>query len=331
MNAPTDYPLRRAWKLPAAMWALSTVGFFAVYISAVLTQEGQFVENSALDASSYANQQRALLNLVTIPNLLLATIVLAVLGAAFRGVRSGLRVLAMIVAANVLTQLLKYAVLSRPDFVEAASDNTFPSGHTVVFASVLLGLLMVLPAAVRPFTGILVAAVLGTVAFQLLEFGWHRASDVVGGVLLVVAMVALAHLLLPDRRPGGILVRRGFGAGSTARIAERMGRAGAAHGSTALGSTTHGSTAHGSAAHGSSGREGRATYRPNAFNRALVWGLLGVAALTIVGGAGFAALLAVNQDLASTHNLLLATQIICVAATTSAVLTTLALQRTRLA
>ena len=301
VTAPTEYPLRRAWKLPAAIWVLSTIAFFGVYISAVLTLEGQYVENSALDASTFGEQRRELLNLVTIPNLALSVVVLFVIGAAFRGVRGGLRVLAMITAANVLTQLLKYAVLQRPDFAEAASDNTFPSGHTVVFTSVLLGLLMVLPAAVRPIAGVLAGVVLGVVAFQLLEFGWHRASDVVGGVLLVVAMVALAHLLLPDRRHGGILVRRGFGAGSTARRFSRgdVGGAGAS--------------------------------RPSVFNRAIMWGLLAVALLGIVGGAGFAAVLAVFQDLATTHNLLIATQIICVAATTSSVVVTLALQRTRLA
>jgi hypothetical protein len=319
VTAPTEYALRRAWKLPAAIWVLSTLAFFGVYISAVLTQEGQYVENSALDASTFADQGRALLNLVTIPNLALAIGVLFVLGALLRGVRGGLRVLAMIVAANVLTQLLKYAVLQRPDFAEAASDNTFPSGHTVVFTSVLLGLLMVLPAAVRPIFGVLAAAVLGTVAFQLLEYGWHRASDVVGGVLLVVAMVALAHLLLPDRRHGGILVRRGFGVGSTART---FGRGRGAGG--------------GAAGAGAGGGRGRGGLRGpsgsvSPFNRALTWVLVAVAALGIVAGAGFAAVLAIFQDLASTHNLLVATQIICVAATTSAVVVTLALQRTRLA
>jgi membrane-associated phospholipid phosphatase len=303
VTAPIEYPLRRAWKLPAAIWVLSTLAFVGVYISAVLTQEGQYVENSALDASTFGNQRDELLSLVTIPNLALALVVLALAGAAFRGVRGGLRVLAMIVAANVLTQLLKYAVLERPDFAEAAADNTFPSGHTVVYTSVLLGLLMVLPAAVRPIIGVLCAAVLGTVAFQLLEYGWHRASDVVGGVLLVVAMVALAHLLLPDRRHGGILVRRGFGADSTSR---RFGRR-----STDSLRVPSGTT--------------------SPVNRLLMWALLAVALLGIVGGAGFAAVLAIFQNLATTHNLLIATQIICVAATTSAVVVTLALQRTRLA
>jgi membrane-associated phospholipid phosphatase len=305
VTAPTDYALRRAWKLPAATWVLSTLAFAGVYVSAVLTQEGQYVENSALDASSYANQERALLGLVTVPNLALAIAVLAVIGAALRGVRSVLRVVAMIVAANVLTQLLKYAVLSRPDFAEAASDNTFPSGHTVVYVSALLGLLMVLPAAVRPIAGVLSALVLGIVGFQLLEFGWHRASDVVGGVLLVVAMVALAHLLLPDRRHGGILVRRGFGPQSTRRSTRPLRTS---RFDSALGYP-----------------------RASAVNRLLTWALLGVALLGIVVGAGFAASMAIWHDLATTHNLLTATQIICVAATTSAVLVTLMLQRTRLA
>jgi hypothetical protein len=209
--------------------------------------------------------------------------------------------------------------------------------------------------------------VLGTVAFQLLEYGWHRASDVVGGVLLVLAMVALAHLVLPDRRHGGILQRRGFGADSTlrrsgrgtardggrdrlllaaagergvsGRVTGRLGgrrpvEPGAVRGGAVRGGAVRGQSVRGGSGFGADGLSGAgagagAVRRTGAFNRALLWGLVGVATLTIVGGAGFAAVLAIDPSAASTHNLLLATQIICVAATTSAVLVTLALQRTR--
>jgi len=183
---------------------VSGVAFLVVYVVGVRTRRGQDLENLALGASDYIDRPGGLLSLVTVPNIAVALLGLVVIGLVSGRVRPTVRVVAMIASANVLTQLLKYGVLTRPDFLETAEANTLPSGHTVAFVSVLLGLLIVLPAWPRPIAGLLTCVVLGVVTFQLLAYGWHRASDVIAGILLVTGLIALSQLVLPDRAPARI-------------------------------------------------------------------------------------------------------------------------------
>ena len=190
--------------LSTAVLLVSGIAFLVVYVVGVRTRRGQDLENLALGASEYIDKPGGLLSLVTVPNLAVALFGIVVVGLLCGRVRPTVRAAAMIAAANVLTQLLKYGVLSRPDFLETAEANTLPSGHTVAFASVLLGLLIVLPARPRPIVGLVSCIVLGIVTFQLLAYGWHRASDVIAGILLVTGLIALAQLLLPDTAPARI-------------------------------------------------------------------------------------------------------------------------------
>lgn len=190
--------------LSTAVLLVSGAAFLVVYVVGVRTRRGQTLENLALDASDYIDKPGGLLSFVTVPNIAAALLVIVVVGLVSGRVRPTVRAVGMVVAANVLTQLLKYGVLSRPDFLETAEANTLPSGHTVAYASVLLALLIVLRPGPRPFVGLVACVLLGIVTFQLLAFGWHRASDVIAGLLLVTGLIALAQLLLPDRAPARI-------------------------------------------------------------------------------------------------------------------------------
>ena len=183
---------------------VSGAAFVIVYAVGVRTRRGQDLENLALGASEYIDSPGALLSLVSVRNIAIAIVAIVVIGLLSGRVRPTVRAVVMIAAANVLTQMLKYGVLSRPDFLDTAEANTLPSGHTVAFVSVLLGLLIVLPARPRPIVGLLACIVLGVVTFQLLAYGWHRASDVIAGILLVTGLIALAQLVLPDRKPARI-------------------------------------------------------------------------------------------------------------------------------
>jgi hypothetical protein len=301
MTAQTMGLRTRGWVLPLALFVLSCAGFLAVYVTAVLTQEGQTVENIALDGSTFVIDG-GLLGLVSTPRLALATIAVTAIALLFRGTRAATRVLVMIAAANVLAQLLKNAILDRPDLLESAADNTFPSGHTVVFTSVFLSLVMALPSVLRPLAALLSAGVLGTVAFQLLAFGWHRASDVAGGVLLVTGLVALAHLLLPDRtRDSGLLLRL-------------------AQGPLARGLTS------------ASGRRGPRLRGPSRgghsrFDSHVGRALLAACLLAAIVGGIFALLVALNLTVSTTSNLLIASELLCVTVAVVAVVVTLVLQR----
>uniref|UniRef100_UPI003988DF4F phosphatase PAP2 family protein n=1 Tax=Conyzicola sp. TaxID=1969404 RepID=UPI003988DF4F len=181
------------------------------------------------------------------------------------------RAVGVVLVSTVLSQLLKNGLLARPDFVGDVSANTLPSGHTVAYASVLFALLIVLPSRPRTIAALAASVVLGVVVVQLLAFGWHRSSDVVAGLLLVTGVMALAHLVLPDR--GAPPVRSDSGT----RTLLVLG--------------------------------------------AVVGGVL------IVASIAFAATLALDTSLATTHALLLASQIMCLAVVSLAVMTVLWVQR----
>ncbi|WP_184234741.1 phosphatase PAP2 family protein [Conyzicola lurida] len=249
----------------------STVGFALVYAAGVLTRPGQIVENRALDASTYLDRPGGLLALVSPLNLAIALAVIALLGLALRRVRATVRGVAIVVVSTVLSQLLKNGLLARPDYLGDVSANTLPSGHTVAYASIVCALLVVLPTRPRTVAALVSSIVLGVVVVQLLEFGWHRASDVIAGLLLVVAVMALAQLLLPDRGP--VPVRSSTG------------------------------------------------------TRALL--VLGavIGVVLVVASVAFAATLALDRSLATTHTLLLASQVMCLAAVSLAVMTVLWVQR----
>ena len=242
-----------------------------MYAVGVLTRPGQLVENRALDASTYLTSPGGLLSLVSALNIAIALAVLVVLGLALRRFRPTARAVAVVVASTVLSQLLKNGLLARPDFVGDVSVNTLPSGHTVAYASVLFALLVILPPKSRAIAALFASVVLGVVVVQLLAFGWHRASDVVAGLLLVTGLMALAQLVLPDR--------------------------------------------------------GVPTVRSDAQTRTLLT-LGGIGAIVLlIATVAFAAALALDRSLATTHALLLASQVVCLAAVSLAVMTVLWVQR----
>ena len=64
-----------------------------------------------------------------------------------------------------------------------------------VFAVVVGGLIWAFPAAARGAIATFGAVLLGVVSWQLLEYGWHRPSDVLGAQALGVLAFALAAVL----------------------------------------------------------------------------------------------------------------------------------------
>jgi hypothetical protein len=88
-------------------------------------------------------------------------------------------------------------VIERPDLVElmwANARNSFPSGHAALVASVSLAWVVVVAERLRARVAGAAAVGVGVGAAAILGTGWHRMSDVVGGVGLaaLVAAVVLA-------------------------------------------------------------------------------------------------------------------------------------------
>jgi len=104
-----------------------------------------------------------------------------------------LQVAVLVVGANLTTQVLK-EVLPRPyEYVGGyPSDNTLPSGHTTVAASVAAALVFVVPPRGRPWAALLGGAYTAATGVATLVGQWHRPSDAVAAVLVVLAWAGLA-------------------------------------------------------------------------------------------------------------------------------------------
>lgn len=195
----------RVKALVYALIALAVGGAsYAVGVGSLL---GQRAEASVLGASDFTVDPPAPLSLVSPLSVAIALAVLAALAWAVHGFGRGLWLLIFSLAAIGVSQLLKQRVLTRPDFFDLDAPNTFPSGHMTVFAVLAGGILWASTARWRGLAAVFSAALMGAVAWQLLEYGWHRPSDVIGAIALGVLTFALAAMLRPPRRSGYVHVQ----------------------------------------------------------------------------------------------------------------------------
>ncbi|WP_433785515.1 phosphatase PAP2 family protein [Actinomycetospora sp. CA-101289] len=207
-TAPTvpllDAPPRRRGAPVAAVLAvvLGAATVVGAYLLAVLDPAGRALDDAVLHAATslgLRGEGLTLLELVGVPTVAFAVVVLA--GIAIARGRGGraVGVVALVLGAQVVTQLLK-AGLARPDSVDA---NSLPSGHVTLVASLGLALVLVVPRLLRPLAALAAVAVTGVAGVATMVAGWHRPSDVVAAVGVVVAtagVVSLAGALLPGRR-----------------------------------------------------------------------------------------------------------------------------------
>jgi membrane-associated phospholipid phosphatase len=122
--------------------------------------------------------------------------------------------IAVVVGANLTTQLLK-AALAHPRFQAALGAdqiawNSFPSGHVTAAASAAIAFVFVVPTSLRPAIAAFGAGLVAAVGCAVLVLSWHYPSDVLGGILVASGwgFAALAALRLfeagyrPARQPG---------------------------------------------------------------------------------------------------------------------------------
>lgn len=199
-------PVARIWpRVTAVLLAvLAVAGFVATWRVLVGTQAGQELEQSVLTGAYYG---RGTLWRVAEPVLDVVSVSFVVLGmgtAMFiallrRRWGLALQVAALVGGANVTTQLLKYRVLERPDLgvTSEVTANTLPSGHTTVAASVSIALLLVVPRRLRPLVAVLGAGYTAATGLGTLIGRWHRPSDVIAAVLVVLVWTALVCACTP--------------------------------------------------------------------------------------------------------------------------------------
>ena len=182
------------------------VALAAIYVLTVRTVPGRLVSDDALRGalstrSAVSDSVHAVLDVVSVGSLAVATIVVVVIALLRLAGRAAFVSIGLLAAANVSTWLLKNYVFSRPDLGlhEAAPEtlNSLPSGHATAAFSAAAALVLVAPVALRRVAAVIGAAGGALVAVATMSAGWHRAGDalaafcVVGFWSVVAAWVVL--------------------------------------------------------------------------------------------------------------------------------------------
>src|SRR3954468_9328035 len=189
---------------PFAVALLAAAGVAATYLAFVRTATGQYADTTGMRGGDVHHPRVVDVLSRTLNGTTLVTLVLVCLAAAVVGVlrhRIDLAVGAtvLVLGANASCQLLKTR-LPRPDLDGFPAPNSFPSGHTAAAASVAFALILVLPAAVRGTLALVGAAYVTVIAIATVWAEWHRPSDTVAALLVVLAWAAVISAVLRIRR-----------------------------------------------------------------------------------------------------------------------------------
>lgn len=202
----------------------AAVGTFAVWEVFVATRTGQVVEDYAYDGALTGRTRlwtvaEPVLGVVSVGFVVLGTLAAVAIALVRRRWLLAVQALVLVGGANLTTQIAKKVVLDRPVFdSEAWWSNSLPSGHTTVAASVSVALLLTVPRLARPWVAFFGAGYTAATGVSTLVGQWHRPSDVVAAVLVVLAWGALACSLTTwdaqdpgpaDDRPRRISAPRG--------------------------------------------------------------------------------------------------------------------------
>ena len=194
--------MRTGHRGPALVVAvLATLGVWATWSIFVQNRTGRLLEEAAFDGAEFGQNRlwqiaEPVLDVISVPFIavvLLATMLLAVLR---RRTVLALQVAVLMGGANLTSRVLKLGVLDRPDLgIDGPLRNSLPSGHTTAAASVSAALVFVVPRRLRPAAAILGAIYTAATGVSTLVGQWHRPSDVVAALLVVLAWGALAGAL----------------------------------------------------------------------------------------------------------------------------------------
>jgi membrane-associated phospholipid phosphatase len=193
---------------PLAVAILAAAGVAALYRVFVRTSLGQLVDSASMQGGDVRHAKvvevlsRAL-NGTTLVSLVAVCLTAATIGVLRKRIDLAVGAALLVLGANGSSQLLKMR-LERPDLDGLTTPNSFPSGHTAAAASVVAALILVLPAAVRGMVSLIGAGYVTVIAIATVWAEWHRPSDTVAAVLLVLAwsaLVAFGIRLWNVRRP----------------------------------------------------------------------------------------------------------------------------------
>jgi membrane-associated phospholipid phosphatase len=187
-------------------------GIFVVALFAFKVGPAVHLDASALNRLSAPREGRRF-DLATVVAHLADPVPLLLMAAAIGGLalrwgrrREALLAAAVILGANLTTQLLKI-LLEHHRFQSFLSErqpwsNAFPSGHTTAAVAIGIALLLVVPARLRVSAALIAVGFSAAVGLAVVVIEWHYPSDVVGGTLVAAGwgFGAVAALRFLGRR-----------------------------------------------------------------------------------------------------------------------------------
>ncbi len=193
--APTTARAGRGPRIVASVLAVlgGAASVALLYVLAVLDPAGRAADQSVMRAAmglGLRGDGLALLD-VGVPAVALAVVVLAGLALLRGRGAAAVAVVAIVLGAQLVTQLLK-AGLVRPDSTDV---NSLPSGHVTLVASLGVALVLVVPRLLRPLAATAAVGVTVVAGAATMIVGWHRPSDVVAAVGVVVAVTGAVGLV----------------------------------------------------------------------------------------------------------------------------------------
>jgi membrane-associated phospholipid phosphatase len=205
--------------LCVAVALASAVGVWLTWRVFVAQYTGQRVDQVVFEGAQYGRGRlwqiaEPVLDVVSVPYIALVLLAAVLIATVRRRWELAVQVAVLMGGANLTTQVLKHAVLDRPDLgITPGAANALPSGHTTAAASVSAALVFVVPPRARPWAAVLGAGYTSATGISTLIGRWHRPSDVVAAVLVVLAWSALACALTATSAPASAARRRGTGPG----------------------------------------------------------------------------------------------------------------------
>ncbi|MFS0702528.1 phosphatase PAP2 family protein [Cellulomonas sp. 179-A 4D5 NHS] len=209
-RVPSDVPGggRRASSLPGVLVAVVAVlGIVATWRVFVETWAGQWTEEAVLRGAEYGQGAlwtvaEPVLDVVSVSYIALVLVAAMLIALVRRRWALAIQVVVLVAGSNVTTQLIKRIVTDRPDLgVPGPEMNALPSGHTTAAASVSAVLVLVVPPRVRPWAAALGAGYTAATGVSTLVGQWHRPSDVIAAVLVVLFWTCVTCVLVA-RHPG---------------------------------------------------------------------------------------------------------------------------------
>jgi membrane-associated phospholipid phosphatase len=206
-SGPVSAPPGRAfWHVawPVVVAALSAAGVTVTYQVFVLRSLGQSVDTAALRGAD-VDHPRAVeimsraLDGTTMVSLIGVCVAAAAIGILRRRIDLAVGAAVVVLGANLTARALKLR-LDRPDLDGFPAPNSFPSGHTTAAASVAFALMLVLPAAIRGLVALIGASYVAVIAVGTVWAEWHRPSDTIAALLVVLAWGGVVSAVLRAAR-----------------------------------------------------------------------------------------------------------------------------------